>query len=289
MPWTKEQVKEHKKGLTDAQEEQWVEVANSVLKKCMEDGGTEETCAVSAIKQANGAVERSEEKLEPETRIINDEDSEIRTVGKTRIVEGYAIVFNSLSRDLGGFKEIILPSAMDGMIENSDVLALLNHDLNKGVLARSTNGKGSLELSIDQKGVRYRFSAPNTALGDELLEGIRRNDIRTSSFSFNTDRDGQVWDTRSRPAIRTVKKFTSFTDVSPVYREAYENTNVALRSLDELNNTVPIIEIKPDAAKTAPEPIIKEKRKLTIREENLRQANEAFKKGNYLNIKHYFK
>ena len=123
-------------------------------------------------------------KPECEVRIIADTDSEIRAIGKTRMVEGYAIVFNSESRDLGGFKEVILPSAIDGLIERSDVLALMNHDVARGLLARSTNGKGSLELIPDQKGVIYRFTAPDTTLGNELIEGLKRGDIRTSSFAF---------------------------------------------------------------------------------------------------------
>ena len=44
---------------------------------------------------------------------------------ESRNVSGYAIVFNSESRDLGGFKEIITPSALDGVIAKSDVLCLL--------------------------------------------------------------------------------------------------------------------------------------------------------------------
>jgi HK97 family phage prohead protease len=356
MPWTKDDIEKFNKGLTDDQKDKWLAIANSAYESCIKDGGSDESCAASAIKQANGAVKnerfeppesgeapaevkeilkgaynscrtdwtkdhpddrenadnkescskiawaavykagwskdtdgnwnkRAEEKPELETRNYE----EIRIIGKTRLIEGYAIVFNTRSKDLGGFHEVILPSAMDGMIERSDVLALINHDLSKGVLARSTNGQGSLELEIDKHGVLYRFTAPETALGNELIEGIKRGDIRTSSFAFTVDRDGQEWDTSVKPAIRTVKKFKGLYDVSAVYREAYENTSVALRSLDELNNANPIPEIKPDVAKTIPEPIIKEKRKLSIREENLRRANDEFKKGNYLNIKHYFR
>ena len=36
---------------------------------------------------------------------------ELREEGESRFVEGYASVFNSRSRDLGGFQEIILPGA----------------------------------------------------------------------------------------------------------------------------------------------------------------------------------
>ena len=78
----------------------------------------------------------------------------------SRLVEGYASVFNSRSKDLGGFTEIIDPSAFEGVIEKSDVLALLNHDQDRGVLARSRKGVGSLTLNIDERGLYYSFEAP---------------------------------------------------------------------------------------------------------------------------------
>src|SRR5512135_634699 len=56
MPWTVGDVDKHKKGLTAKQKRQWVAVANGVLRKCMADGGTEATCAASAIRQANGVA-----------------------------------------------------------------------------------------------------------------------------------------------------------------------------------------------------------------------------------------
>ena len=75
------------------------------------------------------------------------------------------------------------------MIEKSDILCLLNHNEDKGVLARSKFGVGSLSLSVDSTGLKYRFDAPNTAVGNELLEGLRRGDISTSSFAFTIDND----------------------------------------------------------------------------------------------------
>jgi len=56
MPWTVEDVDSKKKGLSAKQKRQWVAIANSVLEKCKADGGSEETCAASAIRQANGSV-----------------------------------------------------------------------------------------------------------------------------------------------------------------------------------------------------------------------------------------
>jgi hypothetical protein len=56
MPWTIADVDKHKKGLSDKQKKQWVAVANSVLAKCIKDGGTDATCAPTAIREANGVT-----------------------------------------------------------------------------------------------------------------------------------------------------------------------------------------------------------------------------------------
>ena len=151
----------------------------------------------------------------------------------SRLVEGYASVFNSRSKDLGGFTEIIDPSAFEGVIERSDVLALLNHDQDRGVLARSRKGVGSLTLNIDERGLHYSFDAPHTALGNELIEGLKRGDISTSSFAFTVS--GERWDKdEDGRYVRTITQIDKLYDVSPVYNEAYEDTTVALRSLDAI-------------------------------------------------------
>ena len=154
---------------------------------------------------------------------------------ESRNVSGYAIVFNSESRDLGGFKEIIIPTALNGILEKSDVLCLLNHNEDKGVLARSNKGIGSLTLEIDDKGLKYSFDAPNTALGDELLEGLKRGDITASSFAFKVGKD--KWDKRSDGSyLRTICSIDQMFDVSPVYRAAYDATSVQAdtRGLDKV-------------------------------------------------------
>jgi len=56
MPFQTADVDKHKRGLDAKQKRQWVAIANSVLSKCIADGGTDETCAPRAIIQANGAV-----------------------------------------------------------------------------------------------------------------------------------------------------------------------------------------------------------------------------------------
>ena len=158
------------------------------------------------------------------------------TTSESRHIEGYAIVFNSLSNDLGGFREIIEQGAItDELIKNSDILCLMNHDIKKGVLARSYQGRGSLKLDINEHGLHYSFEAPKTALGDEVLEGIRRGDISKCSFAFVCDEDNWTKDENGE-YIRHVKKIKKLYDVSLVYHPAYDETEVKAdtRGLDEL-------------------------------------------------------
>ena len=89
-------------------------------------------------------------------------------------------------------------------------------------------------MQIDEKGLRYSFEAPNTSLGEELLEGLRRGDISTSSFAFTVGQD--KWTKRSDGCyLRTISNIKELYDVSPVYRAAYEATSVKAdtRGLDE--------------------------------------------------------
>nr|DAW15025.1 MAG TPA: prohead serine protease [Caudoviricetes sp.] len=167
---------------------------------------------------------------------IRNSNNEITPIlPESRTVSGYAIVFNSDSNDLGGFIERIDPTSLDGVVEKSDVLCLLNHNEDRGVLARSNKGEGSLTLEIDEIGLKYTFEAPNTALGDELLEGLRRGDISTSSFAFTVGKDS--WSKLENGTyLRTINSINELFDVSPVYRAAYDATSVKAdsRGLDAI-------------------------------------------------------
>lgn len=158
---------------------------------------------------------------------IRNVATEVRFAEEEGIVEGYAMLFDVQSDGLP-FYETIERGALDGVVERSDVFALLNHSLERGVLARSNRGRGSLSLEVDERGLKYRFTIPDTAVGKELAENLRRGEIDSSSFGFTVDedkwekRDDGIW---SRRIIRIAELF----DVSPVYRAAYSATSVSLR------------------------------------------------------------
>lgn len=173
---------------------------------------------------------------------------ELRADNDKGIIEGYALTFNSESRDLGGFVETISPTALEGVLKRSDVLAVLNHNEDKAVFARSRFGKGSLHLEIDDKGLRYWFKIGKSAAHQELAEMIERGDIFSSSFAFTLAPEGDTWEKRGDGKyLRTITQFDELFDVSPVYRPAYESTMVGKRAIDKVE------ELRKSEEKPAPE------------------------------------
>lgn len=156
---------------------------------------------------------------------------EFREDGDRLVARGYAAVFESLSKDLGGFVERIAPGAFDRVLnEGQDVVALANHDPNL-VLGRS--GSGTLRLRADDVGLGYEVDLPNTATGRDWAELLRRRDVVGSSFGFRVAVDGDEWgtDADERP-LRTIRSVAVVRDVGPVTFPAYGGTEAALRSLD---------------------------------------------------------
>ena len=149
------------------------------------------------------------------------------------IVEGYALRFNTLSNDLGGFVETISPEALKEA-DLSDVRCLIDHDSSK-VLGRTTSE--TLELKIDDEGLYFRTQLPNTTYAKDLYENIRLGNINQCSFGFILDEDGDEFEKREDGLFkRTLRKIKSLFDVSIVTYPAYNDTQVApaLRSIEQI-------------------------------------------------------
>lgn len=173
--------------------------------------------------------------MEKEIRSVS---GHIRNNSESRTVEGLAVVFNSESVDLG-FTEVIAPSAItEDTIMRSDIFAYLDHNDRRGVLARSKKGKGTLKLWLEPDGLHYRFDAPETQLGHELLSYLQRGEIDSSSFAFTVAEDGDKWERRGDKMFRTITKIDKLFDVSPVFQPAYEMTSVGKRKLQDYSTVV---------------------------------------------------
>lgn len=162
-----------------------------------------------------------EYRAQAEVRLVEQEGH-----GTAKIV-GYAAVFNALSKDLGGFREQITPGAFKATLERRDDVAALFSHSSSHVLGRLS--AGTLRMKEDEVGLLVEIDPPNTTVGRDVVESIRRGDLDSMSFGFVVDEE--EWTRDEVGEVRTLNSVSLF-DVSVVTWPAYPDTEVAVRSLE---------------------------------------------------------
>lgn len=170
------------------------------------------------------------DKYRPKLREVNGQS--------TRIIEGYAAVFNVLSEvildyeeDNYMFREVITPTAItQERLKRYDIKMTMFHNREK-LLARSRYGAGSLTLSVDDTGLKFSAEMPNTDLGNEALEMVKRGDIVGASFAYLNSKDGVTWSYEGEVPTRTVTDIIDIKDVTLAIDPAFNQTSVSLREL----------------------------------------------------------
>lgn len=133
------------------------------------------------------------------------------------------MVFNQRSEDLGGFVEEIDPHAFDG-VDTSDVKLLYNH--NSGdILARTS--ADTLTLTVDDKGLEFEASIPETTLGNDTITNIENRNVQGMSFGFTID--DEDWINQSDGTLlHIIRKVGKLYELSLTPFPAYKETDVAV-------------------------------------------------------------
>lgn len=157
--------------------------------------------------------------------------------GESRVIEGYAAVFYDGTPETEfelwpGVVERIMRGAFDDALKRGDdARGLFNHDPNQ-ILGR--RGAGTLKLSVDDVGLRYEITAPDSPTGKSVVAAIDREDVAGSSFSFTIPHGGQRWieeaadGERPERDVREILSVELF-DVGPVVFPAYAGTSTGVR------------------------------------------------------------
>lgn len=148
-----------------------------------------------------------------------------------RTLEGYAAVYNQQSRQIhdwnGAYVERIAPGAFRQTLEaNEDVLMFFNHQTDMP-LARTKSG--TLTLRSDRNGLKFTASMPDTTLGNDVVELLRRGDL-TGEMSFGFIVEEDSW---SKDRSERVVKRAKLLEISVVTDAAYPDTSSALRQFSQ--------------------------------------------------------
>jgi HK97 family phage prohead protease len=183
-----------------------------------------------------------------EKRVLKFGEVRASKCGDKMKVAGYAATYGTLSRDLPAgngrtFRERIAKRAFDKILAtNPDVVCTFNHD-NNAILGRTNSG--TLRLRGDDKGLAFECEMPNTQVGRDVYESVKRGDLNGCSFAFELgERDdeyneeeieeekelglrGRVANAIKKIIVRTIRNFRKLYDVSIVTTPAYPGTQVA--------------------------------------------------------------
>lgn len=184
---------------------------------------------------------------------------------QSRVLSGKAITFETSSNDLGFWEVIHRGAITQELINQSDIVFCYNHDTSK-VLARSYKNSGSLHVYLREDGVYFDFEIPDTTLGHDVYELVKRGDISHCSFAFTiSDEPGsQKWTKRDGEMYRDIYKIDGLYDLSCVTHEAYSDTSINARSLELRDEAEKIIEEE-----------MEEKEKESLVEEEVKEVEEA--------------
>ena len=161
-----------------------------------------------------------------EKRIKEVRLTEVRALEDEKmIVEGYAVVFDN-ETDLGYFKEIIDRNAFN-CCDMSDVCMKYNHSDELLIMARTRNN--SLQLFIDERGLKVRAELIDTTQNRDLYKMIQAQLLTKMSFAFTVAEEDWDYETDTRRILRIDKLY----DVSVVDVPAYDATEIYARSKEQ--------------------------------------------------------
>lgn len=144
-------------------------------------------------------------------------------------IGGYALKFNKLSRNLGGWVEQIHPESLNKSSGDGwpNVMARYNHETLLGTVA-----SGAVRLMVDGTGLDYEVDLLDDADSERVRKLVARGDVTRSSFAAYMHESDWAQTPDGFP-LRTVLGM-SLVDVAPVDDPAYYDTSTGLRSLADM-------------------------------------------------------
>ena len=178
---------------------------------------------------------------------INTKDREYREINVTalevreeqdgkKIVEGYATVFDQEYRLWGDDRFQVMESVDRRAFDEADMKdVIMQYDHEGRVFARISNG--TLELKVDERGLKIRADLGGTEIGRQLYEEIRGGYTTKMSFGFKVRKEERKEERNEETGSITVhRKITDIKklyDVSAVSIPANDATEISARNTGE--------------------------------------------------------
>jgi len=149
----------------------------------------------------------------------------------SHVISGTAVVFDQPSEAMP-FIEYVSPLAFKN-VDFSNVQLLYNHDFSS-ILARVD--AGTLEITVDTKGLNFTATLPDTQLGNDTFTNIQNGNLQGLSFGFTIADDSWGLD-KDGNEVHTINQIDQLFELSLTPIPAYQETSVKIeRSLKQFRN-----------------------------------------------------
>ena len=164
-----------------------------------------------------------------ELRVVEDTEKP-----ETKTIRGYVLKFNERSLLLfDEWYEKVCKGAFSRSLETNTIKALWNH--NTDVVLGSTKSR-TLSLKEDDVGLFFEVDLPNTTMGKDLYESIKRGDVDGVSFGFYVRENGDRWEyLKDEDVYERTLLDIDLVEISPTAFPAYPSSEAGARSLESRN------------------------------------------------------
>lgn len=242
MPFKINEVEKHRKGLNTANKKKWLQVANGILKSCMEKGGSELSCEVTAIRTANGSFSDDRKSAEeysnmPNALSLEDHDGKLELMLSEVDEEEYQLVFPVGTFITGKYGEInVTENYVNNMVKNWKQLGNDSCFLDKDHRFEESYGWPE-DIKADEDGIKVKWNFTDD--GKKLIEN--------KSYKFFSSAIGYSADLKTGeelyPVLRAVTLCNSpvmstlpevHLSENPTHREGKNNIEEGLMTLSEI-------------------------------------------------------
>lgn len=153
-------------------------------------------------------------------------------------LEGRACSYNTLSGDLGGFRERLAPGCFTRSLAEHDVKALHNHNSDHVL---GSEKSGTLNIFDEPNGLSFKVRLdPQNSHHKNVHAMVKRGDVSECSFGFTMPYgdDGEAWDSavdeNGKEFVRRTVKAARLHEISVVAFPAYDaegSTSVSARKV----------------------------------------------------------
>jgi HK97 family phage prohead protease len=174
-----------------------------------------------------------------EIRNLTVEDMELRSStgnmeSDQEYVDGVGVVYDKEVEIWDGYFEKIRSGAFDKCLKRgAEIKSFFNH--NPDYVLSTTRSDPKLVIEDTPTGLRFYSPIPDTSYGRDLVENLKRKNVRGASFSFSVPESGSIWREENGNYYREIVEAEIY-EVGPVTNPAYPTTKVKCRSVDDVLN-----------------------------------------------------